>query len=124
VARLRAVLRFPAHIHELLFRDVRQPLRDAPEHFAVLEWYTPFARHGRDPDSRLHKIGRSFVEQGGQRQPELGIVDVLDLRRSCHLTPDFGRADVDRAVTSNTALDRFDTFYLNEFVDKHAYRTM
>lgn len=73
----------------------------------------------------MFRIARSYKSgRGRAKEKEYGIVEVVDLRRSCHLLPEFGPNEVDRSLTSYTVLDAFDTFFLNDFVDKHAYRTM
>jgi hypothetical protein len=120
-ARLRAIFQPPSHLQQALFADVSDPHRELPEALAVVEWYIPWSASRRDADSGLYRLTRSVGTQGGS---DIGIVDVIDLRRSCHLLPDFGSTPIDTKLTSADTLDAFSAFFLNDCVDKHAYRTM
>ncbi|KZV82698.1 hypothetical protein EXIGLDRAFT_810315 [Exidia glandulosa HHB12029] len=115
IARLRAIFNVPRGLRQDLFGD------KPPQHLAFVEWFSRPTR--RDPTTKMYRISRSF-KPGQTSQKEVAVVEVMDLRRSCHLLPEFGASDVDRALTPYTVLDAFDHFYLNDFVDKHAYQTM
>jgi hypothetical protein len=56
---------------------------------------------------------------------DFDIIEAKNIRRSCHLIPKFGVGEkVDRASSSETALDDNQKFWLNNYVDKAAYRSI
>ena len=50
----------------------------------------------------------------------VSIVPITAIRQSVHLFPSFGPS-APEAWTSDTVLDRSDTFYVNPFTDRYAY---
>lgn len=52
---------------------------------------------------------------------ECAILELVDVRRSCQLVPRFGEERIDRTLTPLTVLDGYDSFFLNNRVDKDAY---
>ncbi|EJD51489.1 hypothetical protein AURDEDRAFT_56899 [Auricularia subglabra TFB-10046 SS5] len=113
IGRLRAVFRIPGFLERAMFGD------NPPAHLALVEWFSRPTQ--RDADSALYKVSRSFTRE---KEVEMGIIEVIDIRRSCHLFPRYGPEPVDRRLTSNTVLDAFNDFLLNDAVDKHAYDTI
>ncbi|KIJ09125.1 hypothetical protein PAXINDRAFT_87903, partial [Paxillus involutus ATCC 200175] len=88
-----------------------------PTHLAYVEWFSPFT--GPERHHGLYKVTRSM--QNGERIAS--IVPVLDIQRSIHLIPRFGRvAPLD--WTSSNVLEQCDTFFVNPFTDRHAYMTI
>ncbi|KIJ59346.1 hypothetical protein HYDPIDRAFT_100858 [Hydnomerulius pinastri MD-312] len=88
-----------------------------PTHLTYIEWFTPFtapeANHG------LYKVSRSVRS----RERVTSIIYVVDIRRSVHLIPRFGRvAPAD--WTSSNVLEKCNTFFVNSFSDRHAYITI
>ena len=55
---------------------------------------------------------------------ECAVVEINALRRACHLVPKFGNTRVDRRLTPNTVLDAYKTVFINNRVDKDAYRSI
>ncbi|EJD46430.1 hypothetical protein AURDEDRAFT_164664 [Auricularia subglabra TFB-10046 SS5] len=115
VARLRAIFRVPASLERGLFGADRDP----PAHLGLVEWFSAPSR--RDPDSALYKTSRQFTSR---KEVKLGVIEIMDVRRSCQLLPCFGPEPVDRRITSHTVLDLVNDFLLNDMNDKHAYRTI
>ncbi|KAH7098536.1 hypothetical protein BKA62DRAFT_810670 [Auriculariales sp. MPI-PUGE-AT-0066] len=112
VGRLRAIVRIPDQFACDLFAG----RADAPDQLAVVDLYTRLPRQEDD-------INGMFLIQK-PTQCEAAVVPIDNLRRAAHLFPRFGSAKVDRKLTSNTILDAFTAFYLNNRVDKDAYRTI
>ena len=88
----------PKHLVHRLFGP------NPPAHLAVVEWFTKPTQ--RDSDTGMYRVKRD-------PRGKFGIVEAIDLRRSCHLLPEFGRADVDRTLTPFSVLDKCDSFLLN-----------
>jgi hypothetical protein len=44
-----------------------------------------------------------------------------DIRRTCHLIPEFGRGRNPFWASAPPALERFDSFYVNSYLDQHSY---
>ncbi|EJD47511.1 hypothetical protein AURDEDRAFT_163383, partial [Auricularia subglabra TFB-10046 SS5] len=105
VARLRAIFKIPPSFAGGLFGTAREP----PAHLGLVEWFSRPTR--RDPDSALYKISREFTSE---KQVKLGVIEILDIRRSCQLFPRFGPEPVDRKLTTHTVLDAFNDFLLND----------
>jgi len=114
VARLRLIFKVSEVYERALFGD------DSPGALAFIEWFTPPPRQ-TDPVNGMHMVTRCRNIQG---EPECAIVELVDVRRACHLMPKFGRQDVARAITSESILDNFDDFFLNKWIDKDMYRSM
>ncbi|KAH7098005.1 hypothetical protein BKA62DRAFT_814099 [Auriculariales sp. MPI-PUGE-AT-0066] len=110
--RLRAIIKIPDHFASDLFAGGA----DVPDQLAVVELYAPLPRREDEVN------GMFLVQQLVHR--EAVIVPIVNLRRAAHLFPRFGTAKVDRKLTSSTILDAFSAFYLNNRVDKDAYRTI
>ena len=73
----------------------------------------------------MYKVTRSI--DIGDRQS--AIVELSSLRRSCHLFPRFpvGKAVADGAAagwTTDNVLEKCDTFFINNYVDMHAFQTI
>jgi hypothetical protein len=60
------------------------------------------------------------VQQDGQ--PYLAIVHLDTIFRAAHLIPAYRTSDfVKRSLTMHDTLDEFKVFYVNKFVDHHAF---
>ncbi|KAG1788502.1 hypothetical protein EV424DRAFT_1523282 [Suillus variegatus] len=114
VAQVRVIFTLTSQATNLLF--AAGPVKP-PTHLAYVEWFTPF----QQPESHhgLYKICR--LMRHGERLAS--IIDVLDIRRSVHLFPNFG-AVVPREWTSSTVLELCPSFFVNSFSDRHAYLTI
>jgi len=69
----------------------------------------------------MFPISRSCSGDGTQ---QCGIIELIDVRRGCQLIPKFGRTAINRQLTPNTVLDRYNEFYLNNRLDKASYRSV
>lgn len=114
VAQLRTIFRVPEQYERALFG------REPPDHLAYVEWFTA-------PPSQTNAVNGMFpvrreFQASGARS--FGIVEVVDIRRACQLFPNFGSRSVDRSLTPKTIIDAYDDFYLNNRLDKDAYRSI
>ncbi|KAI9433522.1 hypothetical protein H4582DRAFT_1819834 [Lactarius indigo] len=90
-----------------------------PKHLAYVEWFTSFSREP-EHNSGLHKISRCFLPDGTK---PASIIPVINIFRSVHLYPKFGRV-APASWTSSNVLEMCKTFYLNPFTDRHLYRDL
>ncbi|KAI0819805.1 hypothetical protein BC628DRAFT_1400685 [Trametes gibbosa] len=113
VAQLRLVFRLSKAACEDLFPDVL-----APGHLAYIEQFTSFT--APDTVHSLYKVNRQRDATGARLA---SVVEVRNIRRSCHLLPVAG-AVVPREWTSSTVLQSSDSFWVNSFSDLHMYMTL
>ena len=95
IARIRAIFKLPADFG------------DHPEPLAYLKWFTPLTTE--DPDTGMYVIGASTRNH----HRRTSVVPVSKLRRSCHLIPRFGRAQINPTWHSANVLDQDIKFYVN-----------
>ena len=60
------------------------------DHFAYVEWFTPFSSSRFDRHSKMYRVSRIYnpASKGGQRKAS--IVPISLIRESIHLFPKFG----------------------------------
>ncbi|KAH9021901.1 hypothetical protein EDB85DRAFT_2075518 [Lactarius pseudohatsudake] len=95
------------------------PGQSIPKYLAYVEWFTSFSREP-EHNSGLYKISRCFLPDGTK---PASIIPVINIFRSVHLYPKFGRV-VPASWTSSNVLEMCKTFYLNPFTDRHLYRDL
>jgi hypothetical protein len=87
------------------------------KHFAYVEWFTPFSRAQKDPNSKLFKIARLMEHNGEHR---VSIIPISLIRCSVQLFPKFGpQAPV--SWQSSNVLENATSFYVNTFSDRFLY---
>ena len=113
VGQLQLIFSLPRRACEELLRDVI-----APRPLAYVEWYTPF----KEPDRNhgMYKVSRVC---NARHEPVSDVIEVRNIRRSCHLIPACIGA-VPRDRTSSTVLDNCEDYWLNIFSDQHMYMTL
>ena len=73
-----------------------------------------------DKDTGLWIVEPKFVEEA---QPCLRIISLNRIFRAAHLIPVFKtRSFISRSLTMDKTLDEFKRFYINKFIDYHAFR--
>jgi hypothetical protein len=112
IGRVKVIFSIPEKHHAAMF----PPHSVIPEHLAYIEWYSAF--NDRDPNHGLYKVTMLKDRDLGKI---CSIVPVANIQRSAHLFPQFGPQAPEEWSNSNV-LDRCDTFYVNEFSDRHFYR--
>ena len=76
------------------------------------------------PDVGMFSLHRKFVNNPDGSVSRVGsIISMLDVVHAVELIPKYG-ASARRDVTSETCLEVYDDFYLNNFSDKEWYYTM
>ena len=74
---------------------------------------------GPDEDTGLWIVEPGFTEGGG---PQLEIIAIGNIYRAAHLVPVYQSSQyVARSLTMHDSLDTFKQFYINKFVDYHAF---
>jgi len=56
----------------------------------------------------------------GER-PTFQVIDINSIARGAHLLPVYGSSRVPEDFIHHDALDRFQSFFVNKFVDHHAF---
>ncbi|KAI0331458.1 hypothetical protein GY45DRAFT_1248627 [Cubamyces sp. BRFM 1775] len=111
-AQVRIIFKLPKKAEDRLF----SPSRGSPGHLALVEWFSPFTQP--HPAHGMYKVTRSMIGQDRL----VSVVQVSEIRRSCHLLPDFGVV-APRDWSSSNVLERCRTFWVNPFSDRHMYMT-
>ena len=99
MGRLRLVFALPHCVCEELMPDII-----APGPLAYVEWYTSF----KEPDHThgMYKVSRT---RSARNEVVGDVIEVQDIRCSCHLIPVCGSA-VPRHCTSSNVLDSCDDY--------------
>ena len=87
------------------------------EHLAYVEWYTPL-RDSPEPNHLMYEVSPQKDRDGSNM---CSIILLANIRRSVHLFPKFG-AFMPPEWSSSNVLDRCNTFFVNDFTDRHLYR--
>jgi hypothetical protein len=85
---------------------------------ALVRW---FSRVGDEPDEDmgLWTVKKEFDHEGN---PELSIVHIDTICRAAHLIPVYPSSQfIRRSLTMHDTLDVFEEFFVNKFVDYHAF---
>ncbi|KAH9847806.1 hypothetical protein C2E23DRAFT_740945, partial [Lenzites betulinus] len=115
VGQIRVVFTIPPRAMDTVFPD---PNISRPQHLAYVEWFTAFTQPDRDHG--MYKVSRCLGE-GGVRLAS--VLEVRNIRRSCHLFPHFG-SSVPRDWDRHNILDNSSHFWVNPFVDRFTYMTV
>ena len=103
-----------------LFFSFRHQDKEHP--CALVQW---FSFVGLEPDE---DTGYWLVEPDvnpDTDQPRIAVIHVDSIFRAVHLMPAPQNANfIDRSITMHTSLDTFKLFYINNFVDHHAFAVL
>jgi len=85
---------------------------------ALIHW---FSRIGEEPDedTGLWVVKPEFYDNG---KPHIAIIHVDTICRAAHLIPVYPSQFIRRSLTMHDTLDVFREFYVNKFVDYHAFQ--
>lgn len=83
---------------------------------AYVNW---FVRNDDEPDHDTGMWTVSLEKRHGK--PVSQVINVKTIARAAHLIPIYGTAPVSSNLTFHNSLDSYQSFYINSFVDHHAY---
>jgi hypothetical protein len=85
---------------------------------ALVQWFLVI---GNEPDDETgFWMVEPDVRQNGQ--PHLTIIHLDSIYRAAHLIPAYRTSGfIERSLTMHDTLDKFKVFYVNKFVDHHAF---
>ncbi|EIW83868.1 hypothetical protein CONPUDRAFT_119271 [Coniophora puteana RWD-64-598 SS2] len=84
---------------------------------AVVHWYGYYSDE-RDELTGMYIVQPQYRKDGSRH---IAVVDVDTMVRGCHLLPVFGKDTIPEGMTCHDSLDSFDGYYVNRFVDHHAF---
>ncbi|KAI0245225.1 hypothetical protein BJV78DRAFT_1277481 [Lactifluus subvellereus] len=73
-----------------------------------------------DEDTGMWMVKPEMAYDGS---PVVSIIHLDTIFRAAHLLPSFGCARLPRAITCHNSLDGFTAYYVNKFIDHHAFET-
>lgn len=113
IGRIRVVFSLPDRFFPIMFSNGAE----VPQHLAYVEWYSPLSDNP-EQNHLLYKVSPQ-KEPDGTRV--CSIIPLANIRRSVHLFPKFGPF-APQEWTSSNVLDLCNTFFVNDFTDRHMYR--
>ena len=84
---------------------------------ALINWFVH--TDGRDLDTQMW-IVRQEVDHRGE--PTLEVIHLDSIARAAHLLPVYGQSRVPEDFDHHTALDTYNSFFVNHYVDHHAHK--
>ena len=103
----------------LLFLAFRHQERHYP--CALVHWFS-FVGDEPDEDTGFWRVEPNFTDDGS---PHLAIAHVDSIYRAVHLLAAHQDAQfINRALTMHSTLDKFKLFYVNKYVDHHAFDSL
>lgn len=84
---------------------------------ALIRWYALIGEE-RDEDTGMWMVEPDTTDDGS---PFLAIVHIDCIFRAAHLLPFFGEDFVPKTLTLHDSLNFFRKFYVNKFIDHHAF---
>lgn len=86
---------------------------------ALVHWYDPV---GDQPDDNTGMwMVRPSIDAELEGAPNLAIIHLSEIFRAAHLLPVFGEAPVPVELSYSDSLNVFQTFYVNKYIDHHAF---
>lgn len=68
-------------------------------------------------DNRMYEVQKERQHDG---TPLAEVIPLSAIARSCHLVPKFTE-DLEYVLDHTTILDEYEVFFVNDFLDLHAY---
>ena len=84
---------------------------------ALVHWYDPVGDQP-DNDTGMWMVRPSLDAEG---TPNLAVIHVSEIVRAAHLLPVFDETPVPLEIVYSDSLNVFQTFYVNKFIDHHAF---
>lgn len=92
---------------------------DVPHRCALVHWFSVLGDHP-DPNNGMWVVTPDHPN--GVRN--LSVIHIDSIFRAAHLLPIFDSAPLPRTFNYTKTLDSFQGFYVNKYVDYHAYETV
>jgi len=86
---------------------------------ALVHWYSIFGDQP-DPDNGMWVVTPDY--SGSARN--LSVIHIDSIFRAAHLLPIFDATPLPRTLNYTKTLDSFQAFYVNKYIDYHAYETI
>ncbi|KAF8264901.1 hypothetical protein EI94DRAFT_1772538 [Lactarius quietus] len=83
----------------------------------LVHWFCHISKE-QDKDSGMWMVSPKY---DCNKNPNLAVIHIHCIFRVAHLLPIFGDSFIPDDITSYNSLDRFKGFYVNCFVDHHAF---
>ena len=82
---------------------------------ALINWFV--LTDGRDLDTQMWIVRQEFDHLG---EPTLEVIHLDSIARAAHLLPVYGQSRVPEDFDHHTALDTYNSFFVNHYIDHHA----
>ncbi|KAF8812067.1 hypothetical protein BYT27DRAFT_7221263 [Phlegmacium glaucopus] len=83
---------------------------------ALVSWFVP-ASEQRDPDTGMWTV----KPEGTRRHQPVQVIPLKSIARGAHLLPKYGVGMLPDYVTHVNALDTFQTYFVNPYIDHHCH---
>ncbi|VDB85587.1 unnamed protein product [Peniophora sp. CBMAI 1063] len=120
VGQVRLIFGIPAKARRELFND--DP--NLPEHFAYIEWFTPFRDAYKSDVHHMYRVKRDLRGPPNAKESVVSILPVDRIRRSVSLLPRIKTRNVPAGWNKDNILDKCEWFHVSPFSDRHAYITI
>ncbi|EIW80446.1 hypothetical protein CONPUDRAFT_57092 [Coniophora puteana RWD-64-598 SS2] len=87
---------------------------------AVVHWYQYYSNE-RDDVTGMYIVQPKHNADGSR---DISVVDVNSMVRACHLLPVFGKDFISEDMSCHQSYDSFDGYYINRFIDHHAFELL
>jgi hypothetical protein len=117
VGRVKVLFCLP----EKLDDNTPVPLNWPKACLAYVEWYSTFKPTHED-NHEMYSI--SVLPPRATGLSNASIIPLTDIRQTCQLIPNFGRANINPSWNSHTVLDECKTFFVNNWNSLYAYQSI
>lgn len=84
---------------------------------ALVHWFSLIHKE-RDEDTGMWMVR---PDMAGDDSPAISVIHLDCIFRAAHLFPIFGQESIPRTILSHNSLDAFISFYVNKYIDHHAF---
>lgn len=107
-----------ARLHLLFsFKDYETEVEGGDEvQCALVSWFVP-ASSCRDPDTGMWMV----KPEGTRRHRPIQVIPLKSIARGAHLLPKYGTGRLPDSITHVNALDMFQTYFVNPYIDHHCH---
>jgi hypothetical protein len=83
---------------------------------ALVSWFLPVSDQ-RDPDTSMWTV----KPEGTRRRQPVQVIPLKSIARGAHLLPKYGIGMLPDYVTHINALDEFQAYFVNPYIDHHCH---